>query len=173
MELDMMEGLFDDFDIITQEEYEILYDNVWKKMTVGKTFDRMLPIINGLIADFPFPEKLPEDMKDEFIKQLMKGFLFFFVKDQLMMLVHDKNPSKKIYSMASHLYDMAGFIEEFHFEFKEKDRPVQNMMMSMIMYIILYYRFRDIRIYKKYILPRLFENFSSTLQFNFIHNDIH
>ena len=26
MELDMMEGLFDDFDIITQEEYGILYD---------------------------------------------------------------------------------------------------------------------------------------------------
>ena len=129
--------------------------------------------MNGLIADFPFPEELPEDMKDEFIKQLMKGFLFFFVKDQLMMLVHDKNPSKKIYSMASHLYDMAGFIGGFHFEFKEKDRPVQNMMMSLIMYIILYYRFRDIRIYKKYILPRLFENFSSTLQFNFIHNDIH
>ncbi len=159
MELDMMEDLFDDFDIITQEEYEILYDNVWKKMTVGKTFDRMLPIINGLIADFPFPEELPEDMKDEFIKQLMKGFLFFFVKDQLMMLVHDKNPSKKIYSMASHLYDMSGFIEEYHYEIKEKDRPVQNMMMSVIMYIILYYRFRDIRIYKKYILPRLFENF--------------
>lgn len=105
-----MEGLFDDFDIITQEEYEILYDNVWKKMTVGKTFDRMLPIINGLIADFPFPEELPEDMKDEFIKQLMKGFLFFFVKDQLMMLVHDKNPSKKIYSMASHLYDMQALL---------------------------------------------------------------
>ena len=105
-----MEGLFDDFDIITQEEYEILYDNVWKKMTVGKTFDRMLPIINGLIADFPFPEKLPEDMKDEFIKQMMKGFLFFFVKDQLMMLVHDKNPSKKIYSMASHLYDMQALL---------------------------------------------------------------
>lgn len=110
MELDMMEGLFDDFDIITQVEYEILYDNVWKKMTVGKTFDRMLPIINGLIADFPFPEELPEDMKDEFIKQLMKGFLFFFVKDQLMMLVHDKNPSKKIYSMASHLYDMQALL---------------------------------------------------------------
>ena len=47
------------------------------------------------------------------------------------------------------------------------------MMMSLIMYIILYYRFRDIRIYKKYIFPRLFENFSSTLQFNFMHNDIH
>ena len=27
----MMEGLFDDFDIITQEEYGILYDNIWKK----------------------------------------------------------------------------------------------------------------------------------------------
>lgn len=159
MELDMMEDLFDDFDIITQEEYEILYDNVWMKMTVGKTFDRMIPIINGLVVDLPFSEELPEDMKDEYIKQLLKIFLFYFVKNQLMMLVHDKNPSKKIYSMASHLYDMSGFIEEYHYEIKEKDRPVQNMMMSVIMYIILYYRFRDIRIYKKYILPRLFENF--------------
>ena len=38
MELDMMEGMFDDFDIITQEEYCILYDNIWKKLTVGKAF---------------------------------------------------------------------------------------------------------------------------------------
>ena len=159
MELDMMEGLFDDFDIITQEEYCILYDNIWKKLTVGKAFERMLPIVNGLIADFPYPEDLPEDMKDEFMMQLIKSFMFLFVKDQLMTLVHDKNPSKKIYSMASHLYDMAGFIEEYNIEIKEKDRPMQNMLISLFMYIILYYRFRDQRIYKKYILPRLFDNF--------------
>ena len=76
MELDMMEGLFDDFDIITQEEYGILYDNIWKKLTVGKAFERMLPIVNGFIADFPYPEDLPEDMKDEFMMQLIKSFMF-------------------------------------------------------------------------------------------------
>ena len=163
MELEIMEGMFDDFDIITQEEYDILYDNVWKKLALGKAFDNMLLLVKGLIAGFPSPEDLPEDMKDEFMRQLIKGFMFLIVKEQLMTLVHDKNPSKKIYSMAPHLYDKAGFIEEFNIDIKETNCPMHNMMISFFMYIILYYRFRDQRIYKKYILPRLFDNFKDKI----------
>lgn len=163
MKLDIMEGLFDDFDIITQEEYEILYDNVWMKMALGKTLDRILPMFNGMIPGFPFPEELPEDMRDEFVKEATKGCFFLFVKDQLMMLVHDKNPSKKIYSMASHIFDMSGFIEKYDIECKDMNFSVHNMLLSLLMYIILYYRFRDMRIYKKYILPRLFENFKDKI----------
>lgn len=151
MEDNLMDECFVDFDLVTKEEYMILFDKVFNKLKYCRLACNLISSgINPDSANYSMP------------------YVFFMmVKDSLKEIVCDKNPKKKIYEAASHLFKYMkeeGMGDEISREASPVGKAALNMMLSLIAYIILYYRYRDVDDYSKYVLPVLAENFLPLIQ---------
>ncbi|MGM9779717.1 MAG: hypothetical protein ACI3ZD_15510 [Prevotella sp.] len=83
-------------------------------------------------------------------------FVFLCVKRPLTILVNDINPQKKIYEMLGHICDYSQV--DMSFINNKEQYEIVNRYSSLIMYLILYYRFRNHSDYTSYILKALASN---------------
>lgn len=148
--------LFDEFDIITKDEYMMIYENVILKTQVGCVFDILLPKLCGLGDKCELPDNMPASKREDIMKFFTRYFVFLFVKKPLTILVYDNNPKKKIYEMLNHICDYSQI--DISFINNKEQYDIINRYSSLLMYLILYYRFRDESDYIKYILRALASN---------------
>lgn len=156
LDFDDMSALFDDFDIITKDEYIMIYENVILKTQVGSVFDILLPQLLGVTDSCAFAEDMPESKREEIMRSFTRYFVFLFVKQPLTVLVYDNNPKKKIFEMLNHICDYSQV--DISFINNKEQYDIINRYASLLMYLILYYRFRDESDYIKYILKALASN---------------
>ena len=156
LDFDDMSALFDDFDIITKDEYIMIYENVILKTQVGSVFDILLPQLCGVTDSCAFAEDMPESKREEIMRSFTRYFVFLFVKQPLTVLVYDNNPKKKIFEMLNHICDYSQV--DISFINNKEQYGIINRYASLLMYLILYYRFRDESDYIKYILKALASN---------------
>ena len=156
LDFDDMSALFDDFDIITKDEYIMIYENVILKTQVGSVFDILLPQLLGVTDSCAFAEEIPESKREEIMRSFTRCFVFLFVKQPLTVLVYDNNPKKKIFEMLNHICDYSQV--DISFINNKEQYDIINRYASLLMYLILYYRFRDESDYIKYILKALASN---------------
>lgn len=156
LDFDDMSALFDDFDIITKDEYIMIYENVILKTQVGSVFDILLPQLCGVTDSCAFAEDMPESKREEIMRSFTRYFVFLFVKQPLTVLVYDNNPKKKIFEMLNHICDYSQV--DISFINNKEQYDIINRYASLLMYLILYYRFRDESDYIKYILKALASN---------------
>lgn len=156
LDFDDMSALFDDFDIITKDEYIMIYENVILKTQVGSVFDILLPQLCGVTDSYAFAEDMPESKREEIMRSFTRYFVFLFVKQPLTVLVYDNNPKKKIFEMLNHICDYSQV--DISFINNKEQYDIINRYASLLMYLILYYRFRDESDYIKYILKALASN---------------
>lgn len=165
MEDNPIDELFEDFDIVTREEFMMLYSKVFYKLKYCRMMVHFFSgsIKNGLIDSFIDPAD--EELRQFAEEYGMVGFCIIMTKGALNQLVADSNPRKKIYEIVDRLYICVD--ETFNDIVKEatpEQRGAMNILLALIIYIILYYRFRDINDYSKYILPALAEKFLPLIQ---------
>lgn len=156
LDFDDMSALFDDFDIITKDEYIMIYENVILKTQVSSVFDILLPQLLGVTDSCAFAEDMPESKREEIMRSFTRYFVFLFVKQPLTVLVYDNNPKKKIFEMLNHICDYSQV--DISFINNKEQYDIINRYASLLMYLILYYRFRDESNYIKYILKALASN---------------
>lgn len=141
--------VFTEDDIITREEFMMLFSKVFDKIVYIRLMMNMVPLakehIDGDVCD------------DDF-----KVTLFVMCRDHLRELVGSKNPKMAVYDITTRLHEMS--INGEALDWKETlpgGREKINSFGALIMYVILYYRFRLVDDYATYILPALYDCFST------------
>lgn len=161
MEDNLMSECFEDFDIVTKEEYMIIFSKVFYKIPYLRLTCNIAKsrFKHDAVA---FSNEKDEMERLQLTENIMPYFCFMLVKDAVKKIVYDKNPKKSIYEIADHLFM---YIEEDDFRdaIMAMDDSVDyfslNVLESLIIYTLLYYRYRDVDDYSKYVLPVLAENF--------------
>lgn len=161
-----LSDMFTDFGIITPDEFSMLFNEVVYKLKYCRIVIEAVKLYaKDLIT------QLPNDGTDE-TEGVTDGenfhiFIFFHcINGKLHELVNAKNPKMKIYEMADKLYmgftDVLGGDDDF--EISGMGKKSSNMFLALVMYVVIYYRYRDIPDYSKYVLPVLHSRFAPMIQ---------
>ena len=76
--------LFDEFDIITKDEYMMIYENVILKTQVGCVFDILLPKLCGLGDKCELPDDMPASKREDIMNLKSATIIQYTIKGRFM-----------------------------------------------------------------------------------------